>query len=152
MKKTVMLLLIFISTTVSAGNKFLGDDTLFERMQGVVEIYNLTYDTHITMESDPGATLARYASAILKNEYATNGGCFDMLVGCQRWKIALRVLVTENKVAMRDYYLGCKLAYHAVTQTSVVKEVPDDVLVACYGDAPITPKTKLHFARWLFID
>jgi hypothetical protein len=66
---------------------------------------------------------------------------------CAAWAHALKVFVSDNKEVMRDYYLGCKLAYHAVSGTDVEEEVPDEVLVVCYADTIIPHGTKLRFRQ-----
>lgn len=69
---------------------------------------------------------------------------------CSKWKETLKRLVSDNKEAMRNYYLGCKMGYHMVTGIDVKEEVPVEILVQCYGEVYIPVGVKIVIAKEIF--
>jgi len=107
--------------------------------------------THVVIYAVWGSTFLSYLNRYNSTFYSLKDTCNMMMVECTKWKQMLRTLVVENKEAMRDFYLGCKLGYHAVTQKDAKEEVPDDILVQCYGDTLIPEGKKLFFPRKFFL-
>ena len=153
MKKALaFIFLFFVSTGVYCDDEERLTKEIQAKIEKEVERLNLVFDTHVMYDAVYGSTLVSYANRITKTEYSLKEGCSYILYRCEQWRKTLLVLVKDNKQAMRDYYLGCKLAYHALSQKDADEEIPDDVLVACYGESIIPEKTPLRFARKLFLN
>ena len=104
---------------------------------------SLLKEDYFTHSARSGVSLVDFANVVTETKYSLEKGCNIVMIRCREWKEAVRVLVLTNKEVMRDFYLGCKLGYHATSQKSVAEEIPDDVLIACYADTMIPTKSEV---------
>lgn len=157
MKRPLAMLAVFFCTNCFAYPLFTeGVGDLKARVDAQVvkalrSPLNFTFKSYVVLYSPRYATLSSYVSSITRIPFTIQEGCSDVLVICQFWKQTMRTAVSDNKHALRDNYLGCKLAYHAVSRTPVENDVPDDVLVACLADVYIPEGSQLLFERGLLV-
>ena len=103
----------------------------------------LLKEDYFIHSSRSGVSLVDFANIVSETDYSLEKSCNILMIRCREWKEAVRVLVLTNKEVMRDFYLGCKLGYHALSRRSVAEEIPDEVLIACYADVVIPSKSKV---------
>lgn len=106
----------------------------------------------IYITAPSGVTLVNFANIKTMTYYTLAKKCTFLELRCIEWKEALRTLVVDNKETMYGHYLGCKLGYHAVTQVPVDQEVPDEVLIECYGNTILNEGTVVLLSKKVFFE